>query len=80
MFFDEVDIEPAVKAAIELFGPQGNMLHGKNIQKNVVIGTDKFGKLWYGDIEGNYEYIISLMSILDSRIGQPSVFVIKDNF
>ncbi len=87
MFYVEEDITPAVVVAEELFGKAGTMLYGKNVQKNVVIGTNQYGKIWYGDIEGNSDYISSLLDILSQRIPKDvfgknvSAFVvISDNF
>jgi len=79
MFYSVDDIQPAVQVATELFGPVGNMMDGKNITKNVLIGTREFGKIWYGDVEGDLEFIMGLCSVLTQRIGQTAM-VVEDNF
>lgn len=75
MFYSEEDIQPAVQVATELFGPVGNMIYGKNVTKNVLIGTREFGKIWYGDVEGDVEFITGLCSVLSQRIGQTAMVV-----
>lgn len=74
MFWTENDIAPAVQIACELFGPQGNMNETKTNRRNVIIGTNKFGKLWYGDVDTSTD-INTLLSILTQRIGQPAMIV-----
>jgi hypothetical protein len=72
MFWTEEDVSPAVQIAADLFGPVGNMLpEGRFVTKNVIIGANQFGKLWYGDIEGTSDYVSELCDILSKRIGQP---------
>lgn len=75
MFYTEEDVAPAVQVATELFGPVGNMIYGKNVTKNVLIGTREFGKIWYGDVEGDVEFITGLCSVLSQRIGQTAMVV-----
>ena len=79
MFYSAEDIQPAVQVATELFGPVGNMMDGKSITKNVLIGTREFGKIWYGDVEGNLEFTMGLCSVLTQRIGQTAM-VVEDTF
>lgn len=79
MFYVEEDVTPAVQVATELFGPAGNMLEGKNVLKNIMIGTSQFGKIWYGDIDGDTDYILRLCSVLTQRIGYQA-FVVGENF
>jgi len=50
MFWQAEDIQPAVNAAVKMFGPQGRMDTGKNVFYNVSVFTKEYGKLWYGDI------------------------------
>jgi hypothetical protein len=50
MFWQSEDVQPAVDAAVKIFGKQGNMEIGKNVLYNVSIFTPAFGKLWYGDV------------------------------
>ena len=68
MFYTEDDVQPVVNVAVEMFGPNGNMLDGKNVTKNVIIGTKEFGKIWYGDVDGNVEYIADLCGVMSARI------------
>jgi hypothetical protein len=79
MFYTEEDVEPIVQVAKEMFGPVGNMLEGKNVIKNVIIGTDQLGKVWYGDIEGDSDYVLGLCHAMTQRIGQ-SVTVVHEWF
>lgn len=79
MFYTIEDVQPVVQVATELFGPVGNMIYGKNVTKNVLIGTREFGKIWYGDVEGDVEFITGLCSVLTQRIGQ-TVMVVDDTF
>jgi hypothetical protein len=80
MFWTEEDVAPAVQIATDLFGPVGNMLpDGRFITKNVIIGSNQFGKLWYGDVEGTPEYVAELCEILGKRINQ-SVKLVDDSF
>jgi hypothetical protein len=47
----EEDIETAVEKAVKIFGPQGRLLwNEKGIYYDVVIETNEYGKLWYGDL------------------------------
>jgi len=75
MFYTIEDVQPVVQVATELFGPVGNMIYGKNVTKNVLIGTREFGKIWYGDVEGDVEFITGLCSVLSQRIGQTAMVV-----
>lgn len=75
MYWLEEDIQPAVTVATELFGPAGNMMHGKNMKRNAMVATDRFGKIWYGDVDGSMDYIESLLDILSQRIGARAYLV-----
>jgi len=79
MFYSAEDVQPAVQVAVELFGPVGNMMEGKNVSKNVLIGTREFGKIWYGDIDGDLDFVNSRCSVLSQRIGQTAT-VVEDTF
>lgn len=80
MFYTEEDVAPAVQIAVELFGPVGNMLpDSRLVNKNVTVGSDAFGKLWYGDIEGSEEYVSELCGIFSKRINQ-TVKIVPDSF
>jgi hypothetical protein len=59
MFYTEEDVQPAVDMAAELFGIVGNISHERNAIKNVIITSNKFGHLWYGDIDDTMESIRS---------------------
>ena len=79
MFYNAEDIQPVVDVAVELFGKNGAMLEGKHVSKNVIIGTREFGKLWYGDVDGDTDFINGLCSVLSQRIGHTAM-VVDDNF
>ena len=68
MFYTEEDVEPVAKVAVEMFGPNGNMLDGKNVTKNVFIGTKEFGKIWYGDVDGDAQFVTDMCTAMSSRI------------
>jgi len=74
-----IDVEPIVQIAKEMFGPVGNLLEGKNVMKNILIGTNEFGKVWYGDIEGDSDYILGLCQVMSQRVGQ-KVTVVHESF
>ena len=75
MFYTAEDIQPAVQVATELFGSVGIMMEGKNVTKNVLIGTREFGKIWYGDVDGDIDFINGLCGVLSQRIGQTAMVV-----
>jgi len=80
MFYTEEDVEPAAQIATELFGKVGNVLPaGRFVTQNVIIGTNEFGKLWYGDVEGTTDFVNELCEVLSKRINQ-KVFVVTDSF
>lgn len=79
MFYTAEDVQPAVQVATELFGPAGTMMEGKNVTKNVLIGTREFGKIWYGDVDGDVDFINGLCGVLSQRIGQ-TVMVVDETF
>ena len=75
MFYTDEDVQPAVDVACELFGPNGNMMEGKNVLKNIHIGTFEYGKIWYGDVEGDTDYILNMCVVLSKRIGVTALIV-----
>jgi hypothetical protein len=77
MFWQAEDIQPAVNAAVKMFGPQGRMEVGKNIMYNASIFTKEFGKLWYGDI--SRDGLSGNLAKLSAAINM-TVYVIDDNF
>lgn len=79
MYFTAEDVQPAVDVITSTLGPQGIMMEGKGITKNVLLGSPQFGKLWYGDVDGDMEYIHSLCNILSQRTGQ-RISVVPDTF
>ena len=79
MFYTAEDVQPAVQVATELFGPAGTMMEAKNVTKNVLIGTREFGKIWYGDVDGDVDFINGLCGVLSQRIGQ-TVMVVDETF
>jgi hypothetical protein len=77
MFYTAEDVQPAVNAAVKLFGRQGNMETGKNVFYNVSVFTKEFGKLWYGDIIK--DGIEEKLKMLSTSIGM-NVSLVDDNF
>lgn len=67
MFWSEEDIQPAVNMAVELFGVCGRMSNEQITVKNVVITSNKFGHLWYGDIDSSIELINEKCNIIAKR-------------
>jgi len=79
MFYREEDIQPVATIVEQTLGPQGVMMSGKNISKNIVLGSPEFGKLWYGDVDGDMEYVKSICNILSQRTSQ-KISVVSENF
>lgn len=67
MFWLEEDIEPAVNTAREMFGTVGTFSFEKNAVKNAIITSDKYGHLWYGDIEDSIESINQKCSVISQK-------------
>jgi len=67
MFYTEEDVQPIAQIAVEMFGPNGNMLEGKNISRNVIIGTKEFGKIWYGDVDGDAQFVTDMCATMSTR-------------
>lgn len=52
MFYTEEDIQPVVSAAIKVFGKQGQYHYFPSKVVNMLtISSNKYGKIWYGDVE-----------------------------
>ena len=79
MFYIEEDVQPIAQIAVEMFGPNGNMLEGKNITKNVIIGTKEFGKIWYGDVNGDTQYVTDMCSAMSTRVNM-AVMQVDESF
>ena len=79
MFYSAEDVQPVADIAVQLFGRNGNLLEGKNVTKNVIIGSNEFGKIWYGDVDGDMEYVRSLCAVLTQRVGQ-NISVVTERF
>jgi hypothetical protein len=79
MFYREEDIQPVVDVITATLGQQGIMMDGKRITKNIILGSTQFGKLWYGDVDGDMEYIHSICGIVSQRTGH-TVSVVSDTF
>jgi hypothetical protein len=79
MFYREEDIQPVVDIIERTLGPQGIMMSGKNISKNVTVGSPQFGKLWYGDVDGDMDYVQSLCDILSQRTSQ-NISVVPETY
>lgn len=67
MFYTEEDVQPAVDMAVELFGTVGNISNERSSVKNMIITSDKFGHLWYGDIEDTIDSIMSKCVTLSQK-------------
>lgn len=67
MFYTEEDVQPAVDMAVELFGTVGNISNERTVMKNIVITSDKFGHLWYGDIEDTMDSIHAKCVVLSQK-------------
>jgi hypothetical protein len=79
MFWTEEDVQPIVQIAEEMFGPNGNMLEGKNITKNVLIGTKEFGKIWYGDVDGDVQFVTDMCTAMSTRVST-TVMQVDESF
>ena len=79
MVFNSEEIQPVVDVVTATLGQQGMMVEGKNVTKNVLLGSPQFGKLWYGDVDGDMEYINNICNILSQRTGQ-RITIVSDTF
>jgi hypothetical protein len=79
MYFTADDIQPTVDVIAATLGTQGIMLEGRVVSKNVILGTPQFGKLWYGDVDGDLEYVHNICGILSQRTGQ-RVSIVDESF
>jgi ABC-type lipopolysaccharide export system ATPase subunit len=79
MFYTEEDVAPVARIAVEMFGPNGNMLDGKTVVQNVIIGTKEFGKIWYGDVEGGSEFVSDMCTAMSARVGM-TVTQVEESF
>jgi hypothetical protein len=76
MFWTEEDVQPAVNAAIEEFGPIGRMVHNSGVM-NIGIGTREFGKIWYGDTDR--DTLAAKCVSLGQKI-QQKVYIVDSDF
>lgn len=67
MFYTEEDVQPAVDMATELFGTVGNISNERSSMKNAIVTSDKFGHLWYGDIDSNMESVLASCAVLSQK-------------
>ena len=77
MFWQAEDVQPAVNAAVKMFGRQGRMDTGKNVFYNVSVFTREYGKLWYGDI--GKDGIEEKLKMLSASINM-NVSLVDENF
>lgn len=70
MFWTEEDIQPVVDAAKTVFGTVGNMSMEPNTNWDVCVETPRFGKIWYGDVEGGVETLIQKRQELEKMLGE----------
>lgn len=68
MFYDEQDVQPAVNAAIEIFGKQAQYQPDPFVYLS--IETPKFGIIWYGDITGDYGTAREKATQLAAKLGE----------
>jgi hypothetical protein len=73
MFWTEEDISPVVDIANTVFGTVGNISMEPNTNYNVTIETARFGKVWYGDVEGGVETLIQKKQEFERLIGESAV-------
>jgi hypothetical protein len=79
MYFTAEDVQPVVDVITATLGMQGTMMEGKRITKNIILGSPQFGKLWYGDVDGDMEYVESLCGVFSQRTGQ-RISVVSDSY
>lgn len=80
MFWTKEDVDHIGQILTDVLGPQGNMIEGKGVLKNIQIATNEYGRMWYGDIQGNVEYVDGLCNILTKRIGKKVFQVDSETF
>jgi hypothetical protein len=68
MFYTEEDIQPVVDTVVRTMGPNGTMVYGDRVLKNIIVSTREFGKIWYGDFEGSVEQLDTIISQMSSNI------------
>jgi hypothetical protein len=68
MFYVEEDIQPVVDIVVRNMGPNGTMVYGDRVLKNIIVSTREFGKIWYGDFEGSVEQLDTIISQMSSNI------------
>ena len=68
MFYVEEDIQPVVDTVVRTMGPNGTMVFGDRVLKNIIVSTREFGKIWYGDFEGSVEQLDTIISQMSSNI------------
>jgi hypothetical protein len=68
MFYVEEDIQPVVDIVVRTMGPNGTMVYGDRVLKNIIVSTREFGKIWYGDFEGSVEQLDTIISQMSSNI------------
>lgn len=52
MFYTEEDIQPVVNSAIKTFGKQGQYhYYPSKVVNMLTISSNKYGKIWYGEVE-----------------------------
>jgi hypothetical protein len=66
MFYTEEDIQPVVEHAITVFGAVGNMLPTPYVF--VSVQTNRFGAVWYGDVQGDYTTVVTLANVFANKI------------
>jgi hypothetical protein len=71
MFWTEEDISPVAHAAERVLGVNGNMSNEPSAAKNVVVCSPKFGKIWYGDVDGGQSEVVRKVALLSKQTNEP---------
>jgi len=69
MFYDKDDVQPAVNAAIELFGRQAQYQPSPFMY--LAIETPKYGTIWYGDVQMDVTTVKERCGELSKKINEP---------
>lgn len=73
MFYTEEDIQPVVDAATKMFGIPGRYETSPFVY--VAVETPKYGKIWYGDVSGDYS-TLRVKSVELAKLINESVSII----
>jgi hypothetical protein len=71
MFYDDADMIPVVDSAVNVFGKVGTYAPTPCVYTSV--WTNKFGTIWYGDVEGDISVVTEKAHALTKLIRTPVV-------